>query len=57
MKFNISSHLKIAYKIKTQLELNRFLVGFLFYIITILGTKKDLYGDISPFLKVFLTVY
>jgi hypothetical protein len=57
MKFNISSHLKIAYKIKTQLELNRFLVGFLFYIITILGTKKDLYGDISPFLKLFLTVY
>lgn len=40
MKFNISSHLKIAYKIKTQLELNRFLVGFLFYIIQIRGTKS-----------------
>ncbi len=40
MKFNISSHLKIAYKINTNLELNRFLVGRLFYIIPLKGTKQ-----------------
>jgi len=42
MKFNISSHLKIAYKIKTQLELNRFLVGFLFYIMYVIGKNRAL---------------